>query len=78
MINKFFFIIKRIVVSALMLYSFNVIVSSLEFSIPINFINVIFNLWIHKIFYVNNSIIIEDIFYKRLYIGLLSIGERIW
>ena len=41
MINKFFFIIKRIVVSALMLYSFNVIVSSLEFSIPINFINVI-------------------------------------
>lgn len=41
MINKFFFIIKRIIVSALMLYSFNVIVSSLEFSIPINFINVI-------------------------------------
>jgi len=41
MINKFFFIIKRIVVSALMLYSFNVIVSSLNFSIPINVINII-------------------------------------
>ena len=40
MINKFFLIIKRIVVSALMLYSFNVIVSSLDFSIPINFINI--------------------------------------
>ena len=40
MINKFFLIIKKIVVSALMLYSFNVIVSSLNLSIPINFINI--------------------------------------
>ena len=41
MINKFFLIIKKIVMSTVMLYSFNVIVSSLNFSIPINFINVV-------------------------------------
>ena len=40
MINKFFLVIKKIIMSAVMLYSFNVIVSSLNFSIPINFINV--------------------------------------
>ena len=40
MINKFFLIIKKFVVSAVLIYSFNVIVSSLNFSIPINFINV--------------------------------------
>ena len=40
MINKFFLIIKKIIVSAFMLYSFNVIVSSLNIMIPINFINI--------------------------------------
>ena len=40
MINKFFLIIKKIVMSSLMIYSLNMIVSSINIYIPINFINI--------------------------------------
>lgn len=40
MINKFFLIIKKIIMSSLMIYSLNVIISSINIYIPINFINI--------------------------------------
>ena len=40
MINKFFLILYKFIFSAILIYSFNVVVSSLDFFIPINFINI--------------------------------------
>ena len=40
MINKFFLIVKKIIVSSLMIYSLNMMVNSIDIYIPINFINI--------------------------------------
>ena len=41
MINKFFLILSKFILSAILIYSFNVVVSSLDLFIPINFINIV-------------------------------------
>jgi len=41
MINKFFLILSKFIFSAILIYSFNVVVSSLNLFIPINFINIL-------------------------------------
>lgn len=41
MINKFFLILYKFIFSAVLIYSFNVVVSSLDLFIPINFINIL-------------------------------------
>ena len=41
MINKFFLILSKFIFSSLLIYSFNVLVSSLDLFIPINFINIL-------------------------------------
>lgn len=40
MINKFFLIVKKIIVSSLMIYSLNMMVNSIDIYIPINFMNI--------------------------------------
>ena len=40
MINKFFLILSKIIFSSLLIYSFNVVVSSLNLFIQINFFNI--------------------------------------
>lgn len=42
MISKFFMVIKKIVLSVLFLYAFNIVVYPLGMTIPINIINVLF------------------------------------
>lgn len=42
MINKFFLVLSKFIFSAILIYSFNVVVSSLDYFIPINFINILF------------------------------------
>ena len=42
MINKFFLILSKFIFSAILIYSFNVVVSSLDYFIPINIINILF------------------------------------
>lgn len=41
MINKFFLILSKFIFSAFLIYSFNVVVSSLDLFIPINYINIL-------------------------------------
>ena len=41
MINKLFLLLSKFIFSAILIYSFNVVVSSLDFFIPINFINIL-------------------------------------
>lgn len=41
MINKFFLMLSKLIFSAVLIYSFNVVVSSLDLFIPINFINIL-------------------------------------
>lgn len=41
MINKFFLIMSKFIFSAILIYSFNVVVSSLDFFIPINLVNIL-------------------------------------
>ena len=40
MINKLFLILSKFIVSSILIYSFNMLVSSLNFFIPINFVNI--------------------------------------
>lgn len=41
MINKFFLMMSKFIFSAILIYSFNVVVSSLDFFIPINLVNIL-------------------------------------
>ena len=41
MINKFFLLLSKFIFAALLIYSFNMVVSSLDLFIPINFINIL-------------------------------------
>ena len=42
MVNKFFFIFKKIIISALFIYAYDSLISSSSHIVPINFINIIF------------------------------------